>query len=112
MDKYAREVYNFVLSQPYHSFIYSMYPEQIPGGIDKLQDFEAACRFLADKGYGVVKNPGMIILTHAGVHKRELELIDFRNKLLTHFVPGFFFGVITTVFSGVLIAYILSVLGI
>jgi hypothetical protein len=58
-----------VLSQPYHSFIYSMYPEQIPGGIDKLQDF-------------------------------------------THFVPGFFFGVITTVFSGVLIAYILSVLGI
>ncbi len=112
MDKYAKKVYKFVLSQPNHSFIYQMYPDQIPGGAGLFQEFKGACRYLADQGYAEVKSPGMITLTHAGVHKRELELIDFRNKLLTRFIPGFIFGIVGTVIAEALVAYILSVWGI
>ena len=112
MDKYAKKVYKFVLSQPDRSFYYQMHPDQIPGGADMFQDFKAACRYLADQGYAVVKSPGMITLTHAGVYKRELELINFYKRIFTHFIPGFIFGVLATVIGEVLRAYILSVLGI
>lgn len=111
MDKYAKEVYNFVLSQPDHHFIYQMYPDQIPGGADKFQEFKSACHYLADCGYAEIKKPGAVTLTHAGVHKRELELIDFRKRLLTHFLPGFISGIIATAFAEVLAAYILLCLG-
>ena len=111
MDKYAKDVYNFVLSQPDHSFIYQMYPDQIPGGIDMFQDFKAACRYLADQGYAVISSSGMVTITHVGVHKRELELIDFHKKLLTHFIPGFILGILATVIAEALGAYILSILG-
>lgn len=107
MDKYAKEVYKFVLSQPDHSFIYQMYPEQIPGGINKFNDFKAACRFLANKGYAIVGSPGMITLTHEGVHKRELELVEFRKLIFTHYIPGFISGVFVSVTAGLLLQWIL-----
>ena len=112
MDRYAKKVYEFVLSQPDHSFIYQMYPDQVPGGINRFQDFKLACQWLAEKGYAVVKSPGMVALTHAGIHKRELELINIRNKILTRFIPGFICGVLVTVAEEVLVRYILSLLGI
>lgn len=112
MDKYAKEVYNFVLSQPNHSFIYQMYPEQIPGGVGRFQDFKSACRFLADRGYAVVKSPGMVALTHAGVHKRELELIELRKRFFTHFLPGLISGILITAIGEALGMYILSLAGI
>lgn len=111
MDKYAREVYNFLLSQPDRSFVYQMYPDQIPGGVNRFQDFKLACRYLADQGYAVLKSPGMVALTHTGIHKRELELVDFRNKLLTRFIPGFILGIVGTVIAEALGAYVLSILG-
>lgn len=112
MDKYAKEVYDFVLSQPYHSFIYQMYPEKIPGGIDRLPEFKLACRYLSDKGYAEIKKPGSVSLTHAGIHKREIERIELRRRFLTHFLPGFISGVFVAAIGEVLGMYILSLLGI
>lgn len=108
MDTYAKSVFSFILSQPDHEFMYRMYPDQIPGGIDAYQDFVRACRYIESLGYLELRHPGCAVITHAGLHRRELDRRQFFHDLFTRFIPGFICGIVTETLAGLLVAHILS----
>lgn len=102
MDKYTKSVYKFLLAQPSHGFRTDFYD---PEGFDPV-DFRKACEFLVRAGYAV-KVKGGYVLTHEGIHKRELERIAFRKAFFTRFLPGFISGIASGVATSFLIRLLL-----
>lgn len=98
MDKFSKSVFKFLLSQPGYGFNTLMYD---PPGFDKPA-FIRACKHLAEQGLAVQTKVGYA-LTHAGIHKAELDRIAFWRSFLTRFLPGLGSGIAVGFISGLLL---------
>lgn len=103
MDKYTKSVYKFLLSQPGYGFLTDM---ATPEGFN-IFEFRKACEYLVRLGYAKKVKCGYVLL-HEGIHKRELDQIEFRKKFFTRYLPGFISGIASGVAIALLVHFLLS----
>ena len=105
MDKFSKKVYKFLLSQPNHGFRSDMYD---PAPFTK-QEFSSACEYLVRCGYAKRIKSGYM-LTHEGIHKRELDLIAFRKNFFSRYVTGIVTGIVIAIIANLLTEPVRSLL--
>lgn len=108
MDKFARKVYAFLLNSPNQICSVTQLSTLDAQEIDIIR----AIDYLRKNEYVVpVPDQNSFMLTHEGIHKRELERLAFRKLFFSRYLPGFISGIVSGAAISLLTCYILSLFG-
>lgn len=115
MDRTSKKILKSLKSMDGYNYIWLdvSFPNEY---FDNENEFFNSVKYLCANGYAdYISSDGIHIgihLTHEGIHKKEFERQQFWHLFFTNFLPGFVSGIVSTVIGGVLLAYILSRMGI